>query len=32
MFTGIVEGLGKVLEIQHEKGNIHVALTCPFVS
>lgn len=32
MFTGIVEGLGKVQEIKTERGNRHFRLTCPFQS
>jgi riboflavin synthase len=30
MFTGIIEGLGKVKEIQHEGTNITFRLSCPF--
>jgi riboflavin synthase len=30
MFTGIIEGLGKVKAIQHEGSNITFRFTCPF--
>lgn len=30
MFTGIIEGLGKVVDIQREGGNVHFQMTCPF--
>ena len=30
MFSGIVEGLGKVRKIEKEKGNIHFTFTCGF--
>jgi riboflavin synthase len=32
MFTGIIEGLGKVKEIQHEGTNITFRLSCPFTN
>lgn len=32
MFTGIIEGIGTVRRIQHDKDNIIFTLTCPFVS
>lgn len=32
MFTGIVEGLGKIQEIKSEGSNRHFRLTCPFQS
>ncbi len=31
MFTGIIECLGEVVEIKHEKNNIHFYLDAPFV-
>jgi len=30
MFTGIIEALGEVKEIEKEKGNVHFTLACPF--
>lgn len=32
MFTGIIEGLGKIVEIRPENGNLHLSLSCDFVS
>jgi len=32
MFTGIIESLGKIVEIEKEGTNIHYTLTCPFTS
>ena len=32
MFTGIVEALAKIEKIEREQSNIHVWLTCPFVT
>ncbi|WMJ73677.1 riboflavin synthase [Cytophagaceae bacterium ABcell3] len=32
MFTGIIEGLGKVVKIEPEKGNIHFYIEAPFTS
>lgn len=32
MFTGIVESLGKIENIEKESGNIHFYLTCSFTS
>jgi len=31
MFSGIVEGLGKVINIEKEQSNIHFTFACPFV-
>jgi len=30
MFTGIIEGIGEVVGIQHEQSNVHVELFSPF--
>jgi riboflavin synthase len=30
MFTGIVEALGEVIQLQHEAENLHLTLKCPF--
>jgi riboflavin synthase len=30
MFTGIVEGLGRVINLDPDKGNLHITLECPF--
>lgn len=32
MFSGIVEEAAKVVAIEHEKGNIHLTLSCSFVN
>ena len=32
MFTGIIEGLGKIVEIRPENGNLQLSLGCDFVS
>ena len=32
MFSGIVESMAKVVAIEHEQDNVHLTLTCPFVS
>jgi riboflavin synthase len=32
MFTGIIESLGQIVEIEKEGTNIHYTLTCPFTS
>jgi riboflavin synthase len=32
MFTGIVEAQGKVLKIEKDKGNLHLFLSCSFLS
>lgn len=31
MFTGIIEGLGEIKQIERENSNIHFTLSCPFV-
>ena len=30
MFTGIIEGIGEVVSVQHEESNVHVELFSPF--
>jgi len=30
MFTGIVEGMGRVISLDPENGNLHITLECPF--
>ena len=30
MFTGIIEGLGKVEKLENEGSNLHLSLSCPF--
>jgi riboflavin synthase len=30
MFTGIIEGMGKVISLEPEQGNLHITLECPF--
>lgn len=32
MFTGIIEGIGILKNIEHEGSNVHLTLTCPFTS
>ncbi|HLW29361.1 MAG TPA: riboflavin synthase [Brumimicrobium sp.] len=32
MFTGIIEGLGEIENIEHEGSNIHFTLNCSFVN
>ncbi len=32
MFSGIIEATAEVLNIVHDKDNVHLTLTCPFVS
>ena len=32
MFTGIVESLGKITEIESEGNNLHFTLQCPFAN
>ena len=32
MFSGIIEGMARVVAIEHEQDNVHLTLTCPFVS
>jgi riboflavin synthase len=32
MFTGIIEGLGKVIALDPEKGNLHITIEAPFTS
>lgn len=32
MFTGIIETLGKVTELVHDKGNLHITVTSPIAS
>lgn len=32
MFTGIVEALGKIEEIEQEENNVHYWLSCPFTN
>ena len=32
MFTGIIEALGEIKQIEREGANIHFTLTCPFVA
>ena len=31
MFSGIIEGMARVVAIEHEQDNVHLTLTCPFV-
>ena len=31
MFSGIIEGMAKVVAIEHEQDNMHLTLTCHFV-
>ena len=30
MFSGIIEGLGRVTNLVREGGNLHITLSCPF--
>tara|TARA_R110002096_G_scaffold386418_2_gene580422 strand:- start:140869 stop:141459 length:591 start_codon:yes stop_codon:yes gene_type:complete len=30
MFTGIIEGLGKVVKLERDQSNLHISLSCPF--
>lgn len=30
MFSGIIEGMARVVAIEHEQDNVHLTLTCPF--
>ncbi len=30
MFTGIIEGMGKVVSLDPELGNLHITIDCPF--
>ncbi len=30
MFSGIIESTARVVAIEHEQGNVHLTLTCPF--
>ena len=30
MFSGIIEGLGRVTNLEREGGNLHITLSCPF--
>ncbi|MGL4364082.1 MAG: riboflavin synthase [Bacteroidales bacterium] len=30
MFSGIVESIGKVTALEHDKENLHISLECPF--
>lgn len=32
MFSGIVEGMARVVAIEHDQDNVHLTLTCSFVS
>ena len=32
MFTGIIETLGEVVELQHEQGNLHITVASPIAS
>ncbi len=32
MFTGIIEGLGKVISLDPENGNLHITLECTFAN
>lgn len=32
MFTGIIETLGKVTELEHDKGNLHITVSSPIAS
>jgi len=32
MFSGIVEAVGKVVALKKEKSNLHIYVSCPFVS
>lgn len=32
MFTGIIETLGKVTELVHDKGNLHITVTSPIAA
>ena len=32
MFSGIIESMARVVAIEHEQDNVHLTLTCPFVS
>jgi riboflavin synthase len=32
MFSGIVEGMGKIVAIEKERENVHLTLSCDFVS
>ena len=32
MFTGIVEGLGRVIALEPEAGNLHITVSCSFTS
>ena len=31
MFSGIIEGMARVVAIEHEQDNVHLTLSCPFV-
>lgn len=31
MFSGIIESMAQVVAIEHERENVHLTLTCPFV-
>jgi riboflavin synthase len=32
MFTGIIESIGKVERLEHEKDNLHIYCSCPFTN